>query len=369
MAGIAFFLFAFLCLLVFAHYAVFASLSFLFGLSGFWQRAGVWILSALVPANFLFASFLIHSVENAVSRLWYVISAFSLGLVSNLFFLVLLGWGFVFGFRLIGAQPKLTAIGMAILAIGVSVSVYGVVNAFRPTVRSVEVTIPGLPDGWKGKTVVQISDVHLGPVYREEFLSGVVEKINALHPALVCIAGDLFDGTDGDLDALARPLRDIRSEHGTFFVSGNHETYLGLDRSLSALSGTGVRILDDQAVIVDGVAVIGIGYPERGAKKDIPTLAASLAKEHPGLPSILLYHAPSDIDRMRETGVGLQLSGHTHRGQQVPFNLVTHLVHKGYDYGLYEFGKYALSVSSGVGTWGPPLRIGTQSEIVAITLR
>lgn len=368
MGGFIFFAIIFIGVLFIVHYAVFASLSVFFSFTATWSRAAVWTASFAIPANFFLASFFMHSVDGKVMRAWYALSAFSLGLVSNLFFLVLFGWGVVSGLRFFGVHPKLAVIGVFVAVLGVAVSVYGVSNALRPTVRQVSVTIPGLPEQWKGKMIVQLSDIHLGPIHRTDFLRGVVDQVNGLHPAAVMIVGDLFDGMDGDLDSLVGPLGDIRTEKGVFFSTGNHETYLGVNRSLSALEGTAVEILDDRLVVVDGLAVIGIGYPERGMKKDIPELAASLAGSVPGMPNILLYHAPTDIDRMKESGINLQLSGHTHRGQQFPFNFVTHLVHKGYDYGLYDLGEYTLSVSSGVGTWGPPIRLGTMSEIVVITL-
>lgn len=365
----AIFVLAFLFVLVGAHFAVFSSLAFLFASFGTWSRTPVLLLSVVFPANFLLASFLMHSVENASVRLWYAVSAFSLGLISNLLFLILLGWGVIFALRLFGAQPKLATIGILVLVFGSAISIYGTSNALRPVVRHEVVAIQGLPEQWKGKTIVQLSDIHLGPVYRADFLREVVDQVNELHPAAVMIVGDLFDGMDGDLGSLAGPLGDIRAEKGVFFSTGNHETYLGVERSLSALGGTGVEILDDRLVVVDGLAIIGISYPEREAEKDIPGLAAALAGSVSGTPNILLYHAPTDIDRMKESGIDLQLSGHTHRGQQFPFQIVTWLVHKGYDYGLYDLGEYTLSVSSGVGTWGPPIRLGTRSEIVAITLR
>jgi predicted MPP superfamily phosphohydrolase len=368
MMTFAVFALVFLSVLVGAHFFVFSSLAFFFASFGILSRVSVLILSVVFPVNFLLASFFAHSVDNVVSRAWYALSAFSLGLVSNLFFLVLFGWGMILLLRLSGLRLETAVLGMLILAFGTAVSLYGISNAYRPIVKRVSVTIPNLPAQWKGKTIVQLSDIHLGPIYRTHFLRGVVSQVNSLHPDVVVITGDLFDGMDGSIDALASPLGDIRSERGIFFVTGNHETYLGVTRALSALEGTGVEILDDRLVVVDGLAIIGISYPERGAEKDVPALAAELSGSVSGTPNILLYHAPTDIDRMKDSGINLQLSGHTHRGQQFPFNFATHLVHKGYDYGSYDFGGYTLHASSGVGTWGPPIRIGTRSEIVAITL-
>lgn len=368
MASFLIFVSVMLVVLVGAHYLVFLLFLRAFSFTSLTSNHVALGLAFVLPIGFLFASALVHAWEHALARGVYFLFAFWMGAFVNLLLAALALLAATFIARLVELDIYRPAVAGALLALALVVSVYGVWNAFHPIVKRISVTIPELPDAWRDKTIVHLSDIHLGPVYRADFLRNVVERTNALDPAAVMITGDLFDGMDGDLDGLVGPLGDIRAEKGTFFVTGNHETYLGVERSLSALEGTGVEILDDRVVVEDGLAIIGISYPERGMQKDIPELATRLSESLVGMPSILLYHSPTDIDRMKETGIGLQLSGHTHRGQQFPFQLVTRLVHKGYDYGLYDFGKYALYTSSGVGTWGPMLRIGTRSEIVVITL-
>lgn len=355
--------------LIGAHYFVFLSFLRAFSLSAPLFKYVALTLSFLLPLGFFAASALAHFWENAAARGLYVSFAFWMGTFVNILFAALVFLAAVSVAKITGFGVSRPILAAVLLSLAFAVSAYGAWNAFHPVVKRISVAIPGLPESWKGKTIVHLSDIHLGPVYRAEFLRGVVDRTNALDPAAVMITGDLFDGMDGNLASLTSPLGDIRSERGTFFVTGNHETYLGVERSLAALGGSGMQILDDRAVVEDGLAIVGIGFPERGVEKDIPAVAASLVNSAGGVPSILLYHAPTDIDRMKGTGIGLQLSGHTHRGQQFPFQFITWLVHKGYDYGLYDLDGYALHTSSGVGTWGPMLRIGTRSEIVAITLR
>lgn len=355
--------------LIGVHYFVFLSFLRAFSLSTPFFKYVAIVFSFLLPLGFFAASALAHFWENAFARGLYALFAFWMGAFVNMLLAAVLFFVIVFVAKSAGFGMPRPILAGTLLALALAVSLYGAWNAFHPVIKRISVTVPGLPESWKGKTIVHLSDIHLGSVYRTDFLQDVVDRTNALDPAAVMITGDLFDGMDGDLVSLTAPLGDIRSERGTFFVTGNHETYLGVERAFSALEGSGIRILDDRAVVEDGLAIVGIGFPERGMSKDIPKVAASLVKSVGGMPSILLYHAPSDIDRMKGTGVGLQLSGHTHRGQQFPFQLITRLVHKGYDYGLYDLGGYALHTSSGVGTWGPMLRIGTRSEIVAITLR
>jgi hypothetical protein len=248
-------------------------------------------------------------------------------------------------------------------------SVYGIWNADHPQIKNITVTIPNLPQQWKNKIIVQLSDVHMGHVYRADFLRRIVAKVNAVHPDMVVITGDFFDGMDGDLQQLVRPLNDLGPEKGIFFITGNHETFLGIDKVFAAFQNTRVQILQDQVVDVDGLKVIGIGYPSRGENKDVVGVLHSLKKDFVGRPNLLLFHAPVHIDEFKNSGVNLQLSGHTHQGQIFPFRYITELVYKGYDYGLHRIGDYTLYTTNGAGTWGPAMRTGNIPEVVVITLQ
>jgi predicted MPP superfamily phosphohydrolase len=232
----------------------------------------------------------------------------------------------------------------------------------------VQVNIQNLPPEWRGKKVVQLTDVHLGHILGSAFLSQVVERINAEEPAAVFITGDLFDGADGRLDELVRPLDGFHAPLGTYFVTGNHETYLGTERAYAALKTTRVRILRDERVDLNGLQVIGMSYPERGFSRDLGEAIRKLAGFDPQRPSILLYHAPAQTAQAKAAGISLQLAGHTHHGQIFPFQFVTWRVYGKYYRGLHVEGDYTIYTSSGVGTWGPPMRTGDRPEITVIHL-
>jgi len=235
-------------------------------------------------------------------------------------------------------------------------------------VTRVTVHISNLPAAWKGKTIVQLSDVHIGHIYRSKWLAGVVAQVNALQPKMVVITGDLFDGMDGVLEESILPLKDLHSDEGTFFVTGNHETYLGVDRSLSALRHIPLKILYDEVVDVDGLQLIGIDYPKEIGAASMESTLRSLAPKFSGKPNVLLFHSPVHVDEVKRLGVNLFLAGHTHRAQMWPFRYITRYMYQGYDYGLHTEGDFNIFTTSGVGSWGPPVRTGTRSEIVAITL-
>lgn len=253
-------------------------------------------------------------------------------------------------------------------------TLYGLFSAANPVIREDTVYIRNLPAAWEGKKIVQITDVHLGHIIRSDFARRIVNLVNTTDPAAVFIVGDLFDGMDGHLEGLLEPFNDFRSQYGTYFVTGNHETYLGTGKTLDIIKKTNIHPIDDMLVNLDGLQLVGIGYPpvrgfpEQGKMQHIKGVLDKIGYDRTR-PSIVLYHTPTDIDVFRSLGVSLQLAGHTHRGQMYPYNLVTNRIFRGYDFGTYPEGDYTLSVSSGVGTWGPPLRTDSRSEVVVLTLR
>ncbi len=368
MMQVVFFLLSFLTILLGAHSIVYVSFIHFFSITDITQKYILACILIFLSMSFFLSSVLAHLYENIFTRALYFLSGFWLGLLVNSMLALIAVWLILWINRYANLGVDKGLLGLFFFGLALFVSLYGVWNAFHPVVKHISVRIPGIPDVWKGKTIVQLSDVHLGHIYQAGFLKDVVEKVNTLHPKIVVITGDLFDGMDGHLDSLVQPLDSIETENGIFFVSGNHETYLGVEKSLAVLRKTKVILMQDEVLDVDGLKLIGVNYPNRGEEKDIITTLASLKDQFSGKPSVLLYHAPKNIDEVRQSGVNLFLAGHTHQGQQFPFQFITHIIHKGFDYGLYTFGDFALYTTSGVGTWGPAMRIGTQSEIVAITI-
>lgn len=367
LSAVIFLLVAF-SLLFGAHAAVYVSLVHFFSLTQATHKYAVASVLALLSVSFILASIAAHYYENIVTRTAYFLSGFWLGFLVNLLVAFLVLWLLTLLGGQLGFSFGSAFFGVACIGIAFLFSLSGAWAALHPGVKEIRVHIPGLPEAWRGQTIVQLSDVHLGHVYQSDFLEGIVAKVNALHPKAVVITGDLFDGMDGRLDSLVAPLRNLNTPSGVFFVTGNHETYLGVTKALAALEGTSVTFLQDEVRDVDGLELIGVSYPLRGESRDILTTLGSLRDQFIGKPNVLLYHAPVKIEEIAKSGVHLMLAGHTHRGQQFPFQFITHLVHRGYDYGLYSIGDFTLYTTSGVGTWGPSMRIGTRGEIVSITL-
>jgi predicted MPP superfamily phosphohydrolase len=215
--------------------------------------------------------------------------------------------------------------------------------------------------------VVQISDVHLGAVYRENFLSRSLNRINKLEPEAVFITGDLFDGMESDFSWIHAPFANLKTKKGIYYSFGNHDLYLGFNRVKDLLGNGQINILDNKLVLVDGLQIIGINY---SFNQDFDLYEKILEQSgyDEAKPSILLFHEPKNTQLAAKAGIDLQLSGHTHDGQLFPFNFIAKLAYKGYGYGLFVKNGLSLIVNGGLGTWGPPMRTASRSEIVKITL-
>lgn len=356
-------------ILFLAHYFVYFSLVKFFRLEVSRLKLSLALLLFFLPVSFILTSILSHYYINAFSRFLYFISGLWLGLVATIVTFFAATW-LVYGLsRLIAWPIGLSWLGGLALILAVLYSVYGVFNAQNPRVKNITVSIKNLPPEWQGQKVVQISDVHLGHIFRQDFFDKLVREINNLRPTAVFITGDLFDGMGDDFDYVAPALNSIEAPKGIYFVTGNHETYFGVDKVYNILNKTKVKIFQDDMVTVDGLQIIGLNYPEDFTKKQ----AGEIIKKIPGYnasgPSIFLYHSPSHIDEVKRSGIKLQLSGHTHRGQIFPLHYITNLIYHGYDYGLRQSDDYSIYTSGGVGAWGPTMRTDATPEIVVITLK
>jgi predicted MPP superfamily phosphohydrolase len=380
-----------LFLLFGTHFLLYSSIIRFFEISGPSSRKTImWIMFFLV-INFFASVFLLRFHVNIFSSLLYFIACLWLGLFLHFLMALVLIW-FLFGAgKLIGSVPDMRMIATGILLVAAVISIYGLWRAHNPELKRLEVKIEGLPDHWKNRTVVHLSDLHLGTINRTGFMEQVAVKVNRVDPDLILITGDLFDGMGGDLYSFVEPLRALKASKGIFFVTGNHEGYLGLKEPLSVLKATDIRVLDDEIVDLEGLQIVGISFPEHDREKSVRHLLTRSGLFDAGKPSILMYHTPTNIaesntDRgsqqtktywypdttmalAKEAGIDLQLSGHTHQGQLFPFGWLTRAIYSGYDYGLHRDGTFQIYITSGVGTWGPPIRTGGSSEIVVIQLR
>lgn len=349
-------------------------------------------IALLLPLCVIVSAVAVRFLTNTATGAVYAVFALWLGLSINLLIAAFLAWMLTPVGRAIFKAGSMRWLYAALFAAASLFSVYGVWNAFHPVIKTVDVAMPGLPDKWRTKTVVQISDVHLGVFYTPGYFSGIAKEINKLNPDIIFITGDLFDSISADgLAQFIPPLNELHARDGIFYVNGNHENYIGMGEVLKALKQTRIIPLHDDVVSIDGVRIIGVDYPEHGVERDVLKIIRSRKDFSPGGPAILLYHTPTsivykgmivsehqtstywnpDVDytAAKELGVNLQLSGHTHKGQIFPFGLLTARLYSGYDYGLHTDGGFSIYTSCGLGSFGPPMRTGNSPEIVVIRLR
>jgi uncharacterized protein len=329
-------------------------------------RALLRIVSPLAAVSFVIASLLAWRYFNWILRAFYVISAVWIGLMSFGVFAAASCWIVLGLVRLAGLQAAPNEIADGLFTAGLLVGLYGVVNGARVRVNRITVKLPNLPERWRGRVAALVSDTHLGHVRNVGFMRRVVARLNQLRPDAVFIAGDMYDGTRVDAGALAEPWRALSVPLGAFFVTGNHEEFTSRAKYLEAVSKAGVRVLNNEKVELEGLQLVGVHYRETIEPGQFRAIlhGASIAPERP---SVLLVHAPHRLAIAEEAGISLQLCGHTHGGQFPPGSWVASRVYGAYVHGLHRFGRMLVFTNWGAGTWGPPLRVGTNAEIVLIT--
>lgn len=366
------------------HYYLWARLVRDPALPGGWYRAFSGLLIVLylsLPAAMLLA----RSVPRVVARALAYPAYIWLGTMFLLFVAVLatdvarwLGFAYErWASAPVDAERRLTLnriFGFAALAFGAGSSGLALFHGQRFFVKRVEVPLSRLPQALDGLTIVQLSDVHIGPSLGREFIQDVVRTVNGLSPDLVAITGDLVDGSVGQLGSIVRELGELRSVHGTFFVTGNHEYYSGAQEWCDALSGFGVRVLRNERVSIGNhehsfdLAGIDDAQADRFGNGHGADLPKALAGRDTSRELVLLAHQPKAVHDARQHGVGLQLSGHTHGGQVWPFSWLVKLQQPVVS-GLELIEQTWVYVSNGTGYWGPPMRLGAPAEVTQIVLR
>jgi predicted MPP superfamily phosphohydrolase len=243
-----------------------------------------------------------------------------------------------------------------------------------PITKRVEIALDRFPHSLNGFRVVQISDVHIGPLLDRKFSAKVAASVNALEPDLIVVTGDLVDGRVSSIHNEVEPFRDLRAHHGVYFVTGNHDFYSGADDWVTHVSSFGWNALRNESVTIsrDGAhfELVGVDDPHGGMVEGRggEDLDLALRDADPSRATVLLAHDPATFRRAHKRRVCLQLSGHTHGGQIWPFGWAVRLAVPWVN-GHHRIGESQLYVSCGTGFWGPPMRLGTRAEITEIILR
>ena len=323
------------------------------------------LILGFLSVSFVTASVLAFRYTNPALRAFYRAAAVWLGLLTFLVVAAASSWIIFTVARIAGLDLNFHRTVMFLFGAAVVVGLYGVLNASWTRVTRATVKLANLPEAWRGRKAALISDVHLGHVRNGNFLRRMVSKILKEEPDLIFIAGDLFDGTAIDAGRATEPLQKLTAPHGVYFVAGNHEQFGDDSKYLRAVAKAGVRVLSNEKVEVDGLQIVGVPYRNATQDGHLASVLQGVRLDRDRA-SILLIHAPDHPATAEAAGVSLQLSGHTHLGQFVPWSWMARRMYRQFVYGLSRIGKMQIFTSSGAGTWGPPLRLGSNPEIVVL---
>ena len=264
--------------------------------------------------------------------------------------------------------------GLAGLTTGAA-AIISIRGATDLQVEEVEVRLKKRPKQLEGFSIIQLSDIHVGPILGQSFVKNIVEVTNGLKPDLVAITGDLVDGSVAELKEHVAPLAELKARHGSFFITGNHEYYSGADSWVQEIRRLGINPLQNEHTIIGdagasfvlaGVNDYTAGRFHPNSKPDVKKALTNIDREKA---VVLLAHQPKEIENAAAAGVDLQLSGHTHGGQIWPFGHLVSLVQP-YLAGLYRHNEATqIYVNRGTGCWGPPMRLGAPAEITKIILK
>jgi len=268
----------------------------------------------------------------------------------------------------------LSAAGIPVLA--ALVTVIGFFNARRrAAVREVDVAIAGLPAELEGFTIAQISDVHVGATIRRGYVSAIVDAVNELKADLIAVTGDIVDGSVDQLAAHTEPLGRLSARHGAFFITGNHEYYSGAHAWIAEMRRLGLVVLVNEHRMLDhdGAGMLVAGITDYSAEHFDPAHRSDPAAAIAGAPAtaafrLLLAHQPRSAFAAKGLGFDLQVSGHTHGGQFVPWIWFVRL-QQPFTAGLHRMDDLLIYISRGTGYWGPPKRFGAPSEITRLRLK
>ena len=310
-----------------------------------------WAVVIICTVSLIAASIFQSFSGNIVSRIAYAVSAGWYGILWLLFSSLI-----VYEIIRLFIKIKPSAAGTLIIIVVTIAAAYSIINAQLIRIKSL--TIPGPIDS----NIVQLSDIHIGSV-SVNFVKRIIDKTNALNPDLVLITGDLVDNYNESTQKAIGLLKNLKAP--VLFVTGNHERYVGSDRVKKSLTASNVKVLNNQLTDYGQIQIIGIDYNDN--EKDVEQIVESLNVEDSKF-CILMCHRPVKSEMLSRHGINLALTGHTHSGQIFPFNYIVGLFYP-YLSGLQNHNNTYIYGTSGTGTWGPRMRLGSRNEIVLLKIR
>ena len=348
-----------------------------FSVSPAWRR-GYMIVFWGVVSCFVIGEVLEHTRSSAMSEWIYRIGAFWLAFMlyfalTLLLFDIIRLFNHFFHFLPEMTQTFRFRLGLATVGFVSLLVVAGHINALNTRIREISLTIPKKVSGNQQMKIVMASDIHLGALIGENREEKLVRIINNQKPDLVLLCGDLVDGDIASVlrKNLGKHLQEIKSVMGVYAIPGNHEYIGGIQKTLPYLRGVKIKLLRDSTMgLPNGVQIVGRDDRDNrqmGEENRRRTLKELMAGVDKNSPVIVMNHQPFNLDEAVVEDVDLHLSGHTHHGQLWPLSYITKAVFE-LSWGFLKKGNTNFYVSSGFGSWGPPVRIGNTPEVVVFNL-
>ncbi len=358
------FLFAASGVIGIASYAIYRSFTQLNALSGIPAKILLWLL-IIMPVLFIGTTILGMKFNLPFIAPFYTASTVWLPILTYFFISTVILTVLSSIFPGLIAQDFYKSLVLLFILASLITTTYGIINAHIITVTNI--TIPKenrLSSLLHGKKIILVSDTHIGQVNNKRFLNKVVQKINSQNPDMVLFAGDLIDGPKINLEKSLAPMSGFGDN--VYYTPGNHEVYGGNENDLYTITDRSTTGLRNSKVNLYGVDIIGLTYD---AYEGRDALINRLNKSgfNNQNPTIAIHHDPKNNKFLQDAGVDLIISGHTHGGQFWPFTAIVKRIFGAYEHGLSFVENKASITTRGVGTWGPPVRIGTYSEIISIT--
>ncbi len=266
---------------------------------------------------------------------------------------------------------KITAI-IIIVLVGLIVFL-GNLNKRDITIKTLELQLPKRDGKLSELNIVAASDIHLSPIDGERLLERIVDKMNSLNPDIILLSGDIVDDKAEILEQrkIGESFKKLNPNYGIFSINGNHEFINGVEESVQYAEHLGIKVLQDDVILIDSSFYI-VGREDstmfQFTGKHRKTLQQIIGSNNTNYPMILLDHTPYKLEEAQKNNIALQLSGHTHHGQIWPGNIITNMIYE-ISWGYKKKGNTHYYVTSGAGTWGPPVRTGSKSEIVNIKIK
>jgi hypothetical protein len=324
----------------------------LYDLFGIKRNKTFYIILIIIVASYPLAAMIDRMFSNFLTYLFYYFSSLWMGIMAFFLFTLVI-------YELVRFFIKIEKkkIGIIIVSFVLLLSIGSTTYGSFIFLEEIEI-----PSRNTELIIVQLSDIHLGTIKNEKYLLEIIERTNELNPDIVAITGDLIDGSGKVTQEQVSLLDNLNAP--CYFVTGNHEVFEEQNGILNLLNNTKVRTLNNELVEFEDYQLIGVNYSTEKNHLENELKKLNISDEKM---SILFYHEPKDIEVTNDLGIDLFIAGHGHNGQIIPLNFLVKMIYK-YNYGLYKYNSTYIYVSSGVGTWGPVMRLGSKNEIVLIEI-